>query len=91
MTFLRFIFVILLCIPVAYVALRLITSLIDKTVYEARHPGQPEPAPGRRRYDSGSYDEIAEDIAERAEARRAEREARSSRKSGRKRGGRKNR
>lgn len=76
MAFLRFIFVILLCIPVAYVALRLITSLIDKTVYEARHGETAGQHPARDAQSYSSYD----DIAARAEARRAEREARPARK-----------
>ena len=46
MSFLRMIFVILLCIPVAYVALRLIVSLIDKTLTEAK--------PGTERNDEGN-------------------------------------
>ena len=36
MSILKMLFVILLCVPVAYVALRLITQLIDKTISEAR-------------------------------------------------------
>ena len=77
MTFLRFVFVILLCIPVAYVALRLIYSLIDKTVYEARHGVSTYEADARRSARRGdSYD----DIQARADARRAEREEKVSRK-----------
>ncbi len=76
MTILRFIFVILLCIPVAYIALRLIVSLIDTTVTEAKRGSEPA-GQGYERTDSR---DMYDDISARAEARKAGRKSKQNRR-----------